>query len=987
MKVIWWLTIGLFSIANILLGQEQFYKKYSMYDGLVRQQITCLHQDSRGYIWIGTKGGVSRFNGQDFISFRNLKGLIHPYIESIKEDLEGNIWISTRYGLSKYDGNKMESFQGDFGITNKIEIDHKNRIWVLHNSSNKNKTELQLSIFKNGELTSADNIIKSKIDSIQVFDILFDPINERILIACGFAGLFSFEDGKFNRIYFEENLRIVNIQDYVYGNSIGFRGNNKGQTAIFRLFEKNKVEQIEETEFVNQIIFDPDEKAILIKDSYSTLMKIEGDDEFELFKNIGSFSTVFFDRNNSLWIGSENGLYKIVEPAFSQPQQNLNENIWSIVEDREGKMWFGSLENGLQVSDGKILWEETGYQSITGFDRFYPGTILTSKGDLVFSMESYVVRYDGTSFHPIKLPNDTHINACQDIIEDVERDLLVMADYQGINIAYPNGEIKHFGINEGMHFHSYSSCVEIDDSLNYWIGTEQGLARFNVEEKSFKNYTSSLGSLPVNEIRTIERDRHGTLWFGSDNGILIYNRNTDEIQRMASSAINQPVSFILDYYGDFLIIGAVECLYLLDLKDFYSEEKLKFSVFNHFTGYHGFDPVLNGAFIDSKGTVWIPGRDGVIKFNPQKKLPIQTPLNTVITSINDQNIAYNSDSLFTLDYLKNELKIEYEAVGFNRPLQTQYAYFLENYSDNWTEWQSKAIAIFNNLGSGEYVFRVKSRSLGELENQQKEAKIICRVQLPFWKEPNFYMYALTTIAILCLLGVYFFFRQQMQKAKVLKNEQEIKYLRVQTLQAQMNPHFVFNVLGTLQNLILNSDTQKANDHLVKLSKLIRRFLDSSVKSDIPKNIGTEYEISLEKELELINMYIEFEQLQYENEFDYELNIDPKLNISILTIPPMIIQPFIENAIKHGLLPKKQKGKLEIDFFEADENLICIIRDNGIGRAKAAEIQKRSLQSYKSHGTSLVRKRIEILNEMGYKITITTKDSPSGGTEVKIKIGY
>lgn len=151
-----------------------------------------------------------------------------------------------------------------------------------------------------------------------------------------------------------------------------------------------------------------------------------------------------------------------------------------------------------------------------------------------------------------------------------------------------------------------------------------------------------------------------------------------------------------------------------------------------------------------------------------------------------------------------------------------------------------------------------------------------------------------------------------------------------------------------------------------------------------------HEIQLSREVELLKMYIEFEQLQYVDRFEYEISLDGKLNTENYRVPPLILQPFVENAIKHGLLYKSpsEKGMLLIRFISLNEDtLICTIEDNGVGRTEANLIQTRSLKKYKSRGTELVKRRVDILNEMGYDITITVDDGITGGTVVTIQIGY
>ena len=365
--------------------------------------------------------------------------------------------------------------------------------------------------------------------------------------------------------------------------------------------------------------------------------------------------------------------------------------------------------------------------------------------------------------------------------------------------------------------------------------------------------------------------------------------------------------------------------------------------------------------------------------------------NTSILLKNIPIVAVSADAFIdqqkkALEAGLNEVKISFEAVGFSRPLKTQYNYSTDG-GKTWSEWQEEDYVYISNLSSGKHTVQIKSKTIGINEEEIKPATLLLTIDLPFWEEPHFNQIAMILSTILLLLMLWFFWRERETRMTAKENAEKVKYLQVQTLQAQMNPHFIFNVLGTLQNLILNSDTKKANEHLVNLSTLIRRFLDSSVSSDIPKGVSAENEISLEKELELLKMYIDFECLQYENTFDYEVTVPPKMNPANISIPPMIIQPYVENAIKHGLRYKEEKGFLSVRFDEEEESVICIVEDDGVGRQKAKEIQNDSIKMYKSHGTNLVTKRVNVLNDMGYAIKIEPSDRVGGGTIVKIKIAY
>ena len=220
----------------------------------------------------------------------------------------------------------------------------------------------------------------------------------------------------------------------------------------------------------------------------------------------------------------------------------------------------------------------------------------------------------------------------------------------------------------------------------------------------------------------------------------------------------------------------------------------------------------------------------------------------------------------------------------------------------------------------------------------------------------------------------------------MEQDRKIKLLQIQTTQAQLNPHFIFNVLATLQNQV-KSSPDEAQENIAKLSHLIRSFLNASMFDSKTVISVIKLEIGLDKEIKLLRSYIEFEKLQKDN-FDYEILENLSIDASNYKTQPMLIQPFVENAIKHGFNELADKrGKLIIQFLEEDESLVCIIEDNGIGREKAQELQKKSLAKYKSLGTDLVLNRIDVLKKIGYFIEIFIEDRPNNGTKVKLTIRF
>jgi ligand-binding sensor domain-containing protein/putative methionine-R-sulfoxide reductase with GAF domain len=244
---------------------------------------------------------------------------------------------------------------------------------------------------------------------------------------------------------------------------------------------------------------------------------------------------------------------------------------------------------------------------------------------------------------------------------------------------------------------------------------------------------------------------------------------------------------------------------------------------------------------------------------------------------------------------------------------------------------------------------------------------------------------LTTIASLCANKIV---RAKAQEEKeqtremLLDTQQRMAEAEMQALRAQMNPHFIFNCLNSINRYIVKSDQATASLYLTRFAKLIRLILDNSNSKNV----------ILANEMEALKLYIEMEALRFDKKFDYLISISPEVNADSIEVPPLIIQPYVENAIWHGLLHKEVAGRLSIEVSMSSENMLqCIIQDNGIGRAQAKELRSKSATTRKSLGIKLTEDRISLVNKhmtMNASIDIldiTLPDGQAGGTKVIIKI--
>ncbi len=303
---------------------------------------------------------------------------------------------------------------------------------------------------------------------------------------------------------------------------------------------------------------------------------------------------------------------------------------------------------------------------------------------------------------------------------------------------------------------------------------------------------------------------------------------------------------------------------------------------------------------------------------------------------------------YQLTYDQNNLVLSFMGISFKSELS--YLYRLQKDAP-WIPTDNTYLRLAE-LSPGTYHFEVKAQNVNGVQSENP-IRIEIQIAPPWWETLSF------KIALFILLGGCISLLAYLRVQQIKKQEKEktsinkrFAALELQALQAQMNPHFVFNALGAIQKFILNQEEDEASDYLTRFAQLMRLFLDSS----------REKYISLSNELNLLQHYLALEQLRFGDKLSYRILTDPKLNINTIEIPSMLLQPFVENAINHGLRFKAKEGLLTIRLQLKNEGLlVCTIEDNGVGRQAAAERKHQTKSAYKSRGTTIVNDRLKVLN--------------------------
>ncbi len=353
---------------------------------------------------------------------------------------------------------------------------------------------------------------------------------------------------------------------------------------------------------------------------------------------------------------------------------------------------------------------------------------------------------------------------------------------------------------------------------------------------------------------------------------------------------------------------------------------------------------------------------------------LNTTLKTIISEVEIAGRIKPITNTYSIGYEDNAIEVRLTTQP--RISEVSYRYrIVENSFEGdktypWVTTKSNEIRV-DSLSPAIYRFEIIATST---INKQSSKPIFVefKIEYPWWRSWWFWGACFVT-----LFGL-FYGRERFLKFwadEEQRHYKQVTELELRTLQLQMNPHFVFNALNAVQSFILTRDSISANNYLSKFANLIRLFLDSS---------RSKY-ITLSDEIKLLNLYVEMEKLRFDNKFDYHFDISPDVN-QFVDIPTMILQPFIENAINHGLRYKETKGNLYINFYNQGKFLVCKIEDDGVGRERAKQIQAKSRKGYQSQGLKITEERLRTFNmiaDSDIRFSITDRITPTNDANIDV----
>lgn len=521
-----------------------------------------------------------------------------------------------------------------------------------------------------------------------------------------------------------------------------------------------------------------------------------------------------------------------------------------------------------------------------------------------------------------------------------------------------------------------------DSDGTLWFGAQNGLHSFRPATAEWKHYTHSTGDtlrLIHDEIWSLHDDGRGTLWIGTLGGGLDALEKSSGRFRHVTTQQGLASDLILGLVGDargslWMSTGAGITCYdprTREVRNFRGsaiEAVMPFS--------------FGSALRAGSGHIYFGGNAGVLEFHPDSVEALQVPPRIVFSNIEVFGVAVPGDvadgDTVEVPYTSNLLTISCSALDFRNPEGMRYAYRMDGRGNAWIPLGSQHQLTLAGLEPGVNTVHVRgANSAGEWN--ERGVLLFIRV-VPPWHMTLWFRGGAGLLIVALLAGtavrrVRASQRREQTSRRLI--ESELKALR-----AQMNPHFIFNSLNAVQSYMLASQQEKANSYLSKFAKLMRMILENSSRPTI----------TLGEELHFLRTYVELESMRFEGRFQYEFEVDPTLDAA-LRLPSMLIQPFVENAFRHGLVHLPGGGSLVIALRNCGDSLLCTVEDNGIGREKAGAIRERQGLNRASLGIAVTSERLHLLNAKRHidagvqMIDLRDQAGEPAGTRVEIVIPF
>lgn len=995
-------------------AQNLHFKTYTTKDGISQNSPYSIAETPDGFMWFGTQHGINRFDGKSFkkISFKLKNRSFRPaeMITAMHVDRDSIFWA----------GSVAEVFIMDFKTDSIFQVKDKlpyanvkSGLWTLKILEN---TYGIIFIHQTNKITIIDKISRKTYvananffgEDIVDMSLSFD---KKELYAATRTNIYKWESAN--------KWKQVNPKNQFLAKGTGIRSIGAVNGQIWIISTDNEIKildpvsgEVNKTDnFISKkdnladpvMIHQSDSSTIWLGSRTDGVLKISlgsnniqhgkaSTDPNSLSKN---FILSFFTSSQDItWIGVSGAGVAKHDPASQQfglwrikaspGSENMPENfITSLYTDDGTNFYLSTMTGGLLMlniktyeysyhlppeskqfktdarnmytivkGDAHTLWLAT-WGGLCSFDRKTKKFVLYNDTDGKTLQLSALVKLKDENklfvagykmgFRYFDIDKKKWIKI-KDPLKSVEKHALYRARYlyqlnkEELLIGPETGGLTKYNMKTGI-FKNYPQFVKISDHCSHfiitpkywWLATNDGLIQADAGNQRVIKVWNQNDGLSDRVIYAVLEDLNGNIWVSTNRGINMINPKTKKVNK-------------------------------------YNEED----------GLQGSEFNTAACTKDPEGNLWFGGLDGINKIDKDFTPATQFLRAPIFTKIQVNNEEYNSaiDAPYLKEVVvspgKNFVNIEYQAPNFSQTENIVYRHRLIGLDTSWVNTGQRSFVNYTKLKPGQYTMQVHSAN-SNMQWSQKPASINIVIR-PYWYETTLFYILCAALLAMIITGIYRYRINIIRNESVLRNK--IVETEIAALKAQMNPHFIFNCINSIDAFIHMNDKYNASLYLNKFAKLIRNILDSS-----KENL-----VSFDKDIETMQIYTQLEEMRSEGKFTTHFVIDENIKNMDIKIPSLIIQPYIENAIIHGLRNRKDgKGTLLIKIDHEEHYLCYTIEDNGVGRVAAAN---SSMKEKRSYGMQLSQDRLSLFNKnevSNIKITDLTHEGQPCGTRIELKV--
>lgn len=940
----------IFVITAPISAQRKFGEpwNYTMLNGLPTTGIYEMMVDSRGYVWFGSDNGLTKFDGQKFQNFDVEDGLGDNTVLRIFEDKQGRYWFHHLDAAPSYLKNnqfKQLDFKGE-----DISVDVNSRFVEMDDGTILlGCVEGILKIFPNDSISFSRGAKNLRYCTFSEFNDSVIVHAKIYLNGVSYESVFKeglvLEDFPYELINCEELVSELTVNQQFNFNAF-FRSDNFLKAVFYdktldiqldnRFFETIKVDLVEDTLLYESSIngariFACRNGQLVLK---QTLM------EGELI------SSSVFDLSGGLWLSSlSNGIYHF--PASKAKELTIEGSKIVFAKEENGCLYFANRKGEL------FERKESGYQKILSCPNTENDVILIK--DVVWSRNEltvmtnygvYVLNKQTGDFRSCVVGNGTHgmghaIQKDQDIVFTGINGLVT---FNGYDLQYPfQGQRNLFRVYD-LAYHSKRLFIASISGLYSLDGYRIKKVRPNRFDKK-----------RINAVQ----DVNGYLMVGTaKDGLYAYKKKQEFVLNRKNGLLSDNVSLIAPSSKNKFWVLTSNGIQLFEIRDgtFVELKRLDIKSLVGTLDILGITEFNNELILSSYGGTFVFDLDSIQQLE-------RMPLLLESFTVDKQRLQLTGSAIELKEGTEN-IQLLFSVLNFSK-YPTNF-----HYKINEGSWRISQEGVLNlsALSPGDYTIQAYASSMFYLDSPIQTYRF--SIPTPYYQNIWFIVF-LASVA-LAIITWWVAWRLNVQHSR----KKRLMRMELQALQSQMNPHFTFNTMNSIQNFILKNETRASLDYLSRFGQLMRMILEQSRLQVI----------SLQEELKFLKLYISLEQLRMEQSFELEIGLPDDINIESIGVPSMLFQPFVENAIWHGLGNIDYPGKLRVDFEQREDALVCWIRDNGVGRKKAEQF-KRNRRGHKSRGAGISEDRMRIFQDLyGERIHLEIKDGfldQSVGTTVEI----